>query len=248
MTKPTRASEQQLIQPQIPPVPFYCQQETASQYRFYISTEIGEPERYHQMCQILRSVGERDTVFIHLNSPGGQLDSTVQIISAMKESKGDVITIADGVVASAATLLFLAGDGFIVNPHSLFMIHTFSGGAQGKGHEMEAQILSDVRWFNNVAVDFYEEFLTKSEIRRLLKGEDFWFTAEEVTKRIQRRVLHLQTKMDNERREQARSRIEAIGDEMRPLLSETQTKQLEKLIKCAASKVGQPPEIKTVGE
>lgn len=223
------------LQPR-PPVPFYCQNRQVSQLRFYLSDEIEEPEKYHQMCQVLRQANEGDTVYIHLNSGGGRIDSTVQIIAAMKECRGDVITVADGIVASAATLLFLAGDGYIVNPHCLFMVHNFSGGAYGKGHELEAQISADIRWFNRIAVEYYEAFMTKAEIRKVLKGEDYWFTADEVISRIERRVAFMRSRTQAAQRDESKQRFTHLQRELAPYLDERQVKQMERLIKCAVTK------------
>lgn len=225
-------SEQALVPVEKPIVPFYCQQETNSKYRFYLSTEIEDPENYHQMCQILRSVAEGDQVYIHLNSPGGRLDSTSQIIAAMRECKGDVITVADGIVASAATLIFLAGDGFIVNPLCLFMIHNWSGGAYGKGHELEAQIGADIRWFAQIAQDYYRVFLTDDEFAKMLRGEDYWFTADEVTARITRRVAHIQKIAADKQAAASRNKFDSLRADLDPYMDERQAKQMEKIFKC----------------
>jgi ATP-dependent protease ClpP protease subunit len=238
--KPTRAAESALAPIEKPAVPFYLQQETSSKYRFYLSTEIDEPENYHQMCQILRTVPEGDTVFIHLNSPGGRLDATSQIIAAMRECRGDVITVADGIVASAATLIFLAGDGFIVNPQCLFMIHNWSGGAYGKGHELEAQIGADIRWFKKLAQDFYEVFLSEDEFNKMLRGEDYWFTADEVSQRIGRRVAHLQKRNVAAKMAAAQSRFDSIRNEVDPYIDERQAKQLERIFKCVVGGMSDP--------
>lgn len=222
-----------LMGPERTNVPFYHQQQPASQFRFYLTDDIEEPDRYHQMCQVLRQATERDQVYIHLNSGGGRLDSTVQIIAAMRESKAEVVTVADGVVASAATLLFLAGDGYIVNPHCLFMVHNFSGGAYGKGHELESQIFADIKWFTRIANDLYEGFLTKAEARKVFKGEDYWFTADEVMTRLARRIEHMRTVEAASQQGDTKTSLESIGQHLTPYLSEAQAKQIERLVKCA---------------
>lgn len=238
ITTPAANEDSRFIE-KAPAVAFYNQTQQVSSYRFYISDAIEEPERYHQMCQVLRQAGERDTVYIHLNSPGGQLDSTVQIIAAMKECRGQVITVADGIVASAATLIFLAGDGFIVNPHCLMMLHNYSGGAFGKGHEMVAQISADERWFNRIAADYYVAFLTKRELQKMIKGEDFWFTSDEVIERIERRVAFLNELKQIEAHKDSVERLEKMSGDLAPYLSEAQNKQFGKLIQCAVKNIGE---------
>ena len=67
------------------------------------------------------------------------------------------------------------------------MIHNYSGGAQGKAHEIEAQIKFDKtnmpRFFKSV----YKHFLTDRELGKVLKGDDIYLNAEEVTVRWEKR-------------------------------------------------------------
>lgn len=231
---PTSSEEDRPIMlPERPAVPFYVQQQPLTQFRFYLSDDIEEPEKYHQLCQVLRQATDKDQVFIHLNSGGGRIDSTIQIVAAMKECRGEVITVADGIVASAATLIFLAGDGYVVNPHCLFMVHNFSGGAYGKGHELESQIHADIKWFTRIATEFYDGFLTKAEIKKVFRGEDFWFTADEVMTRMDSRLAHLRARNNDAHQVDMKNSFAMMGTHLKPFLDERQTKQFDRLIQCA---------------
>jgi len=60
-------------------------------FNFYLCGEIKEAEEYIEWFQILRSVGETDIVYIRINSEGGDLFSTLQLVRAIQESCYDYL-------------------------------------------------------------------------------------------------------------------------------------------------------------
>jgi ATP-dependent Clp protease, protease subunit len=70
-------------------------------------------------------------IYLVLNSCGGDAEGGTLIYKTLKNSlKNKLITVAAGEVASAATLIFLAGDKRLVYPGSTFYVHagSFDGG------------------------------------------------------------------------------------------------------------------------
>ena len=62
-------------------------------------------------------------VHIRINSPGGEVFAARAIAQAMREYDGEVITHVDGVAASAASVIAVAGSKCIMAPGSMMMIH-----------------------------------------------------------------------------------------------------------------------------
>lgn len=154
----------------------------------YLSEGINEPKDYINIIHTIKTASPHDTIYMYLNTPGGYLDTGVQLISAMRASQGHVVTVLEGTVASLGALLFLCGDEFIVHQHVLFMIHNHSGGQWGKGHEYLAKAEATAKWFENIARDVYRDFLSESEIKEMLDGKDFWLQTDDVKKRLERKV------------------------------------------------------------
>ena len=157
-------------------------------HHFYISEEICEPAKYVEMIHRIKAAREGDAVYIYLNTPGGRLDTGIQIISAMRNSAAHVVTVLEGEVCSMGTLIFLSGDEFVVNDHCMFMIHNYSTYYGGKGHEVGAYIESQTAEFTKMATRIYSGFLTDEEIDRMVRGEDFWMGSEDVRKRLDRMI------------------------------------------------------------
>lgn len=237
--KPSRGNDDDTQEPNAEKaaVPFHCDQSISRSFKFFLTDAIGEPDKYNHMCHVLRTATENDQVFIHLNSPGGRLDSTAQIIAAMRESEATVTTVADGTVASAATLIFLAADAFVVQPYCMFMIHTFSTATYGKGHEVNAHIEADSKWFYSMAQQLYDHFLTKREIARMVKGEDFWFIADEVNDRIQRRVEYLREQNEELDRESRVEHLNQISEGLKSWMTKEDSELFESLVSKVAARI-----------
>src|SRR5690554_5132368 len=69
------------------------------------------------------AVRESGEVEIHLNSGGGLAFAGVGIFNALRDHEGEVTIVVDGVAASAASLIAMAGDRVIMHGGSLLMLH-----------------------------------------------------------------------------------------------------------------------------
>lgn len=151
-------------------------------YRVYLDSV--ESASVAKLCDLLRSVPEGARVLMYLNNPGGDLFNTMQIVNAMNDCPAEVIAIADGKVMSAASILFLSADKYIIKENAFMMCHYYSGGVFGKGHEMQSQL----QFYDEINKDFmrksYKGFLTDDEFERMTKGEDFWFSKNQIEERL----------------------------------------------------------------
>jgi ATP-dependent protease ClpP protease subunit len=133
----------------------------------------------------MQTAGPGDTIYLHLNNSGGQLNTGVQIINAMQNSQARVVTILESLAHSLATLIFLAGDEMVVHDHCMMMFHNFRGGFGGKGQEVAAEIEATITWFVTLAQDMYIPFLSQDEFNRIIRGEDLWMQSPEIRERLE---------------------------------------------------------------
>ena len=175
---------------------------------FYLNSTIGSPEEYAEWNQILRSSGEQDVVYLHINCYGGQALTAVQLMRAISESRATVVASVEGACMSAATFLFLMADVCEISDHSIFMFHNFSGGTIGKGNEMMAQVHHNDKWARNLMESIYQDFFTQDEINSILEGKDYWLSPDEVTERLEKRndILEKQKKADETPEKPSRKR------------------------------------------
>ena len=121
--------------------------------------------------------GDGDVV-IYLNSPGGDCIAASQIYTMLMDYKGSVTVKIDGIAASAASVIAMAGTQVLMAPTSLIMIHNPMTAAFGSREEMEKAIkmLEEVK---ESIVNAYElkTGLSRAKISHLMDQET-WMNAK----------------------------------------------------------------------
>jgi ATP-dependent protease ClpP protease subunit len=158
-------------------------------HHFYIIDEIRDVDPYVNLINTLKTSEQHDTIFIYLNTPGGNLLTTLQIISAIKQSAATVVTCMEGQVASAGTMIFLPGQRHMVGPDTIFMAHNYSGFVGGKGFELKTRQKFDEKYFHKLVKNIYTGFLSEEEINSIMEDRDVWLDAEEVAKRLHHKLI-----------------------------------------------------------
>lgn len=79
-------------------------------------------------------------ITVWINSPGGDCVAAAQIYNMMMEYKGSVTVKIDGIAASAASVIAMAGTKVLVSPVSMLMIHNPMTIAYGNSAEMQKAI------------------------------------------------------------------------------------------------------------
>ena len=122
------------------------------------------------------TAGEGDIV-IWLNSPGGDCIAASQIYTMLMDYKGTVTVKIDGIAASAASVIAMAGTTVLMAPTALMMIHNPLTGAIGDSEEMKKAIamLSEVK---ESIINAYEikTGQSRAKISHLMDGET-WMNA-----------------------------------------------------------------------
>ena len=154
----------------------------------YIAGAIDEPYQYNELCYQLQNAPDDYTVTLHINTPGGIIDSAFMIAEAITSCKAKVIGKLSGTVASAGTMITMVCDEVSITPHLSFMIHNYSGGMAGKGHEMKARQKFTDEHLNDAFKAFYSGFLSDDEMEKVIEGTDMWMGSSEVVERWTARV------------------------------------------------------------
>lgn len=152
----------------------------------YISGQIGTFEGVQgvELVDIIGQVKkqpEATEFHVHINSEGGLVDVGFDIFNYLRSLGLPITTIGSGIVASIATVIFMAGKMRLVRENTPFMIHLPWGGSMGTADELE-QFADELRAIENKLVDFYKKELNleKEAILPLLKNET-WLTPEQLT-------------------------------------------------------------------
>lgn len=129
----------------------------------------------------LAALATKDNITIHINSVGGDLYAGVAIYNRLKELPANITTINDGLAASAASLIFQAGDTRKVNAGSNLMVHQAMGFLYGYYQVPDLnRVTKQLRAANNTAIAIYAEASSrdKDAIKRMVDAET-WLTGQE---------------------------------------------------------------------
>ena len=121
---------------------------------------------------------ESGDITVWINSPGGDVFAAAQIYNMLRDYKGHVTVKIDGLAASAASVIAVAGDTVLVSPVAMMMIHNPATVAMGNTKDMEAAIamLNEVKEsILNAYVD--KTGLSRNKLSKMMDDET-WFNAK----------------------------------------------------------------------
>ena len=117
-------------------------------------------------------------IAVWLNSPGGDVFAASQIYTMLREYDGKVTVKIDGLAASAASVIAMAGDEIILSPVAMMMIHNPATAIFGEAADLQTAIkmLGEVK---ESLVNAYERRtgLPRGKISAMMDAET-WFSAQ----------------------------------------------------------------------
>ena len=115
---------------------------------------------------------------VWLNSPGGDVFAASQIYTMLRNHKGKVTVKIDGIAASAASVIAVAGDVTLITPTGMLMVHDPATLAIGNKSDMEQAIklLEEVK---ESIINAYEDktHLSRNKIAKMMDDET-WLNAK----------------------------------------------------------------------
>lgn len=152
---------------------------TEDEAEIVIYDYIGWP--YNDPVDLVRALGELgpQSVTVRINSPGGDVFDGMAIFNALRSHKGRVTTRIEGLAASMASIISLAGKEVQAYANTMFMIHNPWVVVAGDQDDLR-EVADIVEKMRNNMVDVYAHAsgVGKKELRDLMKAET-WFTAKE---------------------------------------------------------------------
>lgn len=124
------------------------------------------------------------TLFIH--SSGGDVNDGFAIIDMIESSRHPIQTVGTGLIASTALLILSAGQKGTrtITKNTEIMSHQFSGGIEGKMHEMMA-VTTEYQRLEQLFINHFKKHtkMTEKQIKDiLLSPSDRWLSPIECKK------------------------------------------------------------------
>ena len=117
-------------------------------------------------------------ITVWINSPGGDVFAAAQIYNMLRDYKGSVTVKIDGLAASAASVIAVAGDTVLMSPVAMMMIHNPATLAIGEAKDME-KVISMLNEVKESILNAYEDKtgLKRNKLSRMM-DEETWFNAK----------------------------------------------------------------------
>ena len=116
---------------------------------------------------------------IHINSGGGDVFESIAIHNLLKSFKGEKVIFIDGLAASGASVIAMAGDKIIMPKNAMMMIHKAWTYAAGNADEL-MKIANDLSKMDTAVLESYtDKFVGEREELEKLLADETWLTAEE---------------------------------------------------------------------
>lgn len=127
----------------------------------------------------LDALGEVAQLNIYINSPGGDVFAGQAIHSMLKRHSAEKVVYVDGLAASIASVIAMAGDKIIMPSNAMMMIHNPWTIAMGNAADFR-KMADDLDQIGKSIIAVYREKsgMPDEEIIKLLDGET-WLTAED---------------------------------------------------------------------
>jgi ATP-dependent protease ClpP protease subunit len=131
----------------------------------------------------LSALADDEDLEVRVNSAGGSVFDGMAIYNTLRNRKGTVRVHIDGLAASIASVIAMAGDEIVMEPGSMMMVHNPWNITMGDAddHRESAELLDKVR--DSIAVAYEQKTgIPRQELIGLMDDET-WMTADEAVDR-----------------------------------------------------------------
>lgn len=131
------------------------------------------------VSRALAEAGDIDSIHLRINSQGGDVFEGLAIYNLLSQHKAKVAVTIDGLAASAASFIAMAGDRISMAESAMFMIHNAWGFAVGNANDMtETAALLDKIDGMLARVYAARTRIKQSRLREMMDAET-WLTGQE---------------------------------------------------------------------
>ena len=139
----------------------------------------GEGLTAKQFQKDIAALGEVEKITVHINSPGGNVFDGVAIYNVLKQHKARIVVTIDGLAASIASVIAMAGDEINIAENAMMMIHEGWAIAMGPASELRA-VADTLEKVNDSIVIAYMTHATVDEDTIVgLMAAETWMSAED---------------------------------------------------------------------
>ena len=171
---------------------------THNKFEFNLDEDIKEPSYYRSLIEVLNNATEQDLVVLNINSCGGQLDSAISIIDALRNTRANTLAWISGSCYSAASLIVLNCQNLEVGEFATLMCHNSQYGLGGYTTDIKDRAVFEHKMISKIMHSVYKHFLSVDEVEAVLSNKTIWMDADEIVERFAKMQEKLQDEFEAE--------------------------------------------------
>lgn len=148
---------------------------------FALNRELRMVEQRVQLLKTYLNTNDDVPIYLHITTNGGSIHAAFSVIDCINSLACPVYTVVDGFVASAGTLISLAGKKKFIQPNAYILIHQLRSGMWGKMAEIEDEY-HNLKKLSEHITSYYEKNtkIKRKQLCNMLTKEISWDAEEAV--------------------------------------------------------------------
>ena len=195
---------------------------THNKFEFNLDEDIKEPSYYRSLIEVLNNATEQDLVVLNINSGGGQLDSAISIIDALRNTRANTLAWISGSAYSAAGIIALSCQNLEVGEFATLMCHNSQYGLGGYTTDIKDRAVFEHKMISKIMHSVYKHFLSVDEVEAVLSNKTIWMDASEIVERF--------TKMQEKLQDEFEAELEAFQKEQEYDIEDVEKPKKKKLL------------------
>lgn len=163
---------------------YFSSQRASTCLTVHLDEDIKDAQYYRQVVQAINNTSEDDTIEFQINSPGGDLNGLLALLTALEKTEATSIAYINASAHSAASMLALNCNAVYVSPYASMLCHFISFSTGGKSTDIKSYVNHVHTTSETLFRDTYELFLTEEEIDRCIEGAEIWLDSAEINRRL----------------------------------------------------------------
>jgi len=158
-----------------------------TEYVIRIDRDLVDNTSWSKELDIIACAGESDIIKLKINSPGGSVYLAIEFITTIINSPALVVGELVGIADSAASMILLACDDYIINPFTRMLIHAASYGVVDNMPAIKSEVDFTHKELESMFYKIYGDFLLDEEIEIILNGKPLFINSEDIITRLEYR-------------------------------------------------------------
>jgi ATP-dependent protease ClpP protease subunit len=158
-------------------------------FNIFIDNALHDSQEMRNAISALGMASQDDFVTVHLNTPGGAVDSGLAFLHAMQQCEAPIHLSCTGTVASMGAIIASACESFSCEPFTNFMYHSVSFGYAAEAVDVVSYSVFTKQQSEAMCSYYCIGILTAAELDGIFNRKDvIWLNAEQFSERFQRKM------------------------------------------------------------